>query len=130
MEKKDIVLAILSKDHSRIAEAKQALKEELSVKASAFKEETKKFVAKSLLEAKVKSVDLNGPFTGKEIHVCDHVKGIFGQVHLTGDATKPVKVSCDGVDYHYGKEDIINLVPKDDGYTEYVKDIIKMFSGE
>lgn len=130
MEKKDILEAILSKDPSKIAEAKLAIKETLTQRASAFKEETKKFVRKSLLESKIKNTDLLGPFTGKDIQVSDQVKGIFGQIHLnTGNTEHPVSVKHDGVEYHYGPEDIVNLVAKDENYGEYVKNIIKMFSG-
>lgn len=50
MEKIDILKAILSKDASRVAEAKGAIKALLDTRASQFRADCTKFVAKSLFE--------------------------------------------------------------------------------
>lgn len=50
MERKDILNAILSKDATRVAEAKAAIRGMLDARATQFKAEATKFVSKSLFE--------------------------------------------------------------------------------
>lgn len=52
MNKQDIIVAILSKDATRIAEAKLAIKDILSARATQFRADSSVFVAKSLFESK------------------------------------------------------------------------------
>jgi hypothetical protein len=51
MNKQEIVGAILSKDTSKLAEAKNAIKALLDARAAQFRLDSSKFVAKSLFEA-------------------------------------------------------------------------------
>lgn len=51
MMNKDIVSAILSKDSGRVAEAKVAIKALLDARATQFRSDSSKFIAKSLFEA-------------------------------------------------------------------------------
>lgn len=60
MEKRDIVLSILSKDEARIAEARVAIKGLLDAKMPQFRANATKFIAKSLFEAKIKDEDGDG----------------------------------------------------------------------
>lgn len=50
MNKQDIIGAILSKDSARVAEAKVAIKTLLDARASQFRVDSTKFLAKSLFE--------------------------------------------------------------------------------
>lgn len=52
MNKQEILKAILSKDDSKISEAKAAIKEMLTAKADQFRSDSQKFIAKSLFEDK------------------------------------------------------------------------------
>jgi hypothetical protein len=52
MEKQDIIKAILSQDSARLSEAKSALKALLDARATQFRADSSKFVAKSLFETK------------------------------------------------------------------------------
>lgn len=50
MEKKDIILNILSKDQTKISEAKQAIKDILTARATQFRTDATKFVGRKLFE--------------------------------------------------------------------------------
>lgn len=52
MEKLDIIKSFLSKEADKMTEAKAALKALLDARASQFRSDSQKFVAKSLFEAK------------------------------------------------------------------------------
>lgn len=62
MEKQDIVRAILSKDEAKITEAKVAFRALLDTRATQFRADSTKFVAKSLFESR-----MNEP-SGKSEH--------------------------------------------------------------
>lgn len=59
MDNKDILRAILSKDTSRIAEAKGAIKALLDARATQFRADSTKFIAKSLFESVDESAEAN-----------------------------------------------------------------------
>lgn len=52
MEKLDIVKSFLSTDNDKLTEAKAALRALLDARAAQFRQDSSKFVAKSLFEAK------------------------------------------------------------------------------
>ena len=71
MEKQDILRSILSKDSAKVAEAKEAFKALLSARAQQFRQDSSKFIAKSLFESE--QVDeLSKSFLGKYVSYANY----------------------------------------------------------
>jgi len=96
MEKKDIIIAILSKDKEKLVEAKIALKFLIELYANKFKSEAKVFIGKSIFE-EIKSGDT--VYRGHSADNKDpYINWHTNDKHLANEYASPREKSFIGID--------------------------------